>query len=92
MDGFSFPLRYATSLNTRAPLAEELGAAQLIIDEVRGRRVAQHRNLPVTGTLGVLKAAAQEGLLDLKTAVARLRLTSFHVAQAVLDFLLDDPE
>jgi predicted nucleic acid-binding protein len=71
-------------------LAEELGAAQLIIDEVRGRRVAQHRRLPVTGTLGVLKAGAQEGLLDLKTAVARLRQTSFHVAQNVLDLLLDD--
>jgi predicted nucleic acid-binding protein len=73
-------------------LAEELGAAQLIIDEVRGRRVAQHRYLPVTGTLGVLKAGAQEGLLDLKSAVARLRQTSFHVAQAVLDRLVDDHE
>lgn len=71
-------------------LAEELGADQLIIDEVRGRRVAQHRHLPVTGTLGVLKVGAQGGLLDLKTAVARLRQTSFHVAQDVLDRLLDD--
>ena len=74
-------------------LAEEQHAAQLIIDEVRGRmRVAQRRHLPVTGTLGVLKAGAQEGLLDLKTAVARLRQTSFHIAQNVLDLLIDDHE
>lgn len=71
-------------------LAEELGADQLIIDEVRGRRVAQHRHLPVTGTLGVLKAGAEEGLLDLKSVVARLNQTNFHVAQDILDRLLDE--
>lgn len=69
-------------------LAEELGADQLIIDEVRGRRIARHRHLPVTGTLGVLKAGAQQGLLDLKTAVARLSQTNFHIAQEILNRLI----
>jgi len=41
-------------------LAEELGADQLIIDEILGRRIARQRKLPVTGTLGVLKAAASQ--------------------------------
>jgi predicted nucleic acid-binding protein len=71
-------------------LAEELGVDQLIIDEIRGRRVALHRNLPVTGTLGVLKAGALQGLLELKPAVARLSQTNFHVAQEILDRLVDD--
>ena len=70
-------------------LAEELGADQLIIDEVRGRRVAKRRQIPFTGTLGVLAAAAERGLLDLKSAVDRLRQTSFHISQDILDRLIE---
>ena len=71
-------------------LAEELGADQLIIDETRGRREARRRQLPFTGTLGVLAAAAENGLLDLRSAVDRLRLTSFHIAKEILDRLIED--
>jgi len=35
-------------------LAQELGADQLIIDELRGRREAERRHLRFTGTVGVL--------------------------------------
>jgi predicted nucleic acid-binding protein len=70
-------------------LAQELGADQLIIDEIRGRREAQRRQLPFTGTLGVLPAAAENGLLDLRRAVDRLRHTNFHVAQEILDRLIE---
>jgi predicted nucleic acid-binding protein len=69
-------------------LAQELQADQLIIDEIRGRREAKRRQLPFTGTLGVLAAAAESGLLDLKSAVDRLRQTSFHIAQDILDRLI----
>lgn len=68
-------------------LAEELGADQIIIDESRGRREAQRRQLPFTGTLGVLAAGAEQGLLDLRSAVDRLRQTNFHIAQNILDRL-----
>jgi predicted nucleic acid-binding protein len=66
-------------------LAEELGADQIIIDEIRGRREAERRQLPFTGTLGVLAVAAENGLLDLKSAVERLRQTSFHISRDILD-------
>jgi predicted nucleic acid-binding protein len=70
-------------------LAQELGADQLIIDEIRGRREAQRRQLPFTGTLGVLSAAAENGLVDLRSAVDRLRHTNFHIAQEILDRLIE---
>jgi len=70
-------------------LAEELGADQIIIDEIRGRREAERRQLPFTGTLGVLAAAAESGLLDLRSAVDRLRHTNFHIAQNILDRLIE---
>jgi predicted nucleic acid-binding protein len=45
-------------------LAQELGADELIIDELRGRREAGRRQLHFIGTLGVLRSAADQGLLD----------------------------
>ena len=71
-------------------LAEELSADQLIVDELLGRREAERRNLPVIGTVGVLREAAEMGLLDLRSAFDRLRQTSFHVSPAILASLLDD--
>ncbi len=69
-------------------LAEEL-AAEIIIDEIRGRREAQRRRIPFTGTLGVLVAGAELGLLDLRNAVDRLRQTSFHISAKILERLLE---
>ena len=69
-------------------LAEELHADLIIIDESRGRQEAKRRHLPFTGTLGVLQVAAHRGLLDLKRAIDRLRQTSFHASQEILDQLL----
>jgi predicted nucleic acid-binding protein len=70
-------------------LAEELGADQIIIDEIRGRREAQRRHIPFTGTLGVLAAGAEQQLLDLRRAVDRLRQTSFHISAEILDRLIE---
>lgn len=72
-------------------LAEELAADQLIVDEILGRREAERRSLPVIGTIGVLREAAELGFLDLRNAFERLRQTSFHISPAILASLLNDP-
>jgi predicted nucleic acid-binding protein len=56
----------------------------MIMDEPRGRREAENRGFTVIGTLGVLKEAAGEGLLELRLAIERLRQTNFHISNAVL--------
>lgn len=66
-------------------LAESLDADLLLIDDAAGRAEARRRNLRVTGTLGVLRVAAELGALDVPEVVERLRATNFYVDQAVLD-------
>ena len=65
-------------------LAVELKADLLLMDDRRGRREAQSRGITVAGTLNILVAAASANLVDLPTAVAKLRATNFHIAEKVL--------
>ena len=69
-------------------LAEEIGANLLLIDERTGRREAMQRNLLVTGTLGILRAAAERGLVDGEEAMKRLTETSFRVSPKLLRFMI----
>jgi len=61
----------------------------LLMDEGKGRREAQRRNLRITGTLGVLNDAASRGWLDLPSAFQRLRQTTFRASPSLLQSLLD---
>jgi predicted nucleic acid-binding protein len=65
-------------------LALSLPVNRVLIDEARGRKEAERRNLKVTGTVGVLAAAHQNGPLDFDTAIARLCNTSFYVSSQLL--------
>lgn len=65
-------------------LAESSGADLLLIDESAGRAEARRRSLRVTGTLGVLRAAAEAGLFDVREVVSRLQATNFYVDEALL--------
>ena len=69
-------------------LAEELKAAAIIIDEERGRKEAKRRGLSTIGTLSVLRDAAERELVDLPTAIERLRRTNFRVSDQIIDSLL----
>ncbi len=63
-------------------LALQHNAALVLIDERRGRNYAVEQGLAVTGTLGILEAAARRGLVNLPIAVSRLRTTSFRASPA----------
>jgi predicted nucleic acid-binding protein len=69
-------------------LAQELNADELIMDDLTGRREAERRHLRVTGTVGVLRAAARVGVSNLKDALDRLRKTNFHLSQKLYDQLI----
>jgi predicted nucleic acid-binding protein len=66
-------------------LALLLRADRLLIDEWEGRAEAERRHLTVTGTLGVLAEAHQQGLLEFDAALARLRQTNFYMSERLLD-------
>jgi len=60
----------------------------LVMDDWKGRREAERRGILTIGTLGVLRDAAAQGLVDLPTAFASLRQTSFRAPGDVMTALL----
>ena len=70
-------------------LAENLKASLVLIDDRAGVTAALRKGLTVTGTLGVLKLAAERGLITLEAAVKDLTATNFRYSQALIDRLLE---
>jgi predicted nucleic acid-binding protein len=66
-------------------LAHELRADGVVIDEKLGRRSATERGLRVVGTIGVLEAAAERGLIDLGDAFEKVKKTDCWVSPKFLD-------
>jgi uncharacterized protein DUF3368 len=75
-------------------IAEELATLQrrmiVVADTTPINYLILIEDLPVIGTVGVLREAAEMGLLDLRSAFERLRQTSFHISPAILASLLSD--
>lgn len=65
-------------------LAYLLRADLLLIDELSGRAEARARSLRITGTLGLLRTAAERGMIEVPEILARLRDTSFYVDEALI--------
>ncbi len=66
-------------------LAQAMGADLLLIDEAAGRREASRRHIRVTGTLGVLRAAAEKGFVDVKDVLRRLQGTNFYLDPTLIE-------
>jgi predicted nucleic acid-binding protein len=70
-------------------LAETVRADLLLIDEAAGRAEAKRRHLRVTGTLGVLRAGAEQGLVNVPELLERLKATSFYLDETLLNAVFD---
>ncbi|MGA8026677.1 MAG: hypothetical protein WB992_05985 [Bryobacteraceae bacterium] len=71
-------------------LAVELHADLLLMDDREGVIAARHKGFRVAGTLAVLTMAAHRNLLNLADAFERLKGTSFHYRQEIMDRFLDE--
>jgi predicted nucleic acid-binding protein len=94
-------VRHTTSLLTDGSIAElgpgeteaialaaELHADLLLMDDRRGVVAALKKGLTVTGTMGLLARAAEQGIIDLADAFDRLKRTNFRYRQETMDILL----
>jgi predicted nucleic acid-binding protein len=72
-------------------LAQSLGASLVLLDEKRGRQMAQDLGLVISGTLGVLDLAARRGLVDLADALKRLERTNFRATPRLLRRIQEKP-
>jgi predicted nucleic acid-binding protein len=66
-------------------LALENETSLLLIDERKGRGIAQKLGLNITGTLGVLLKAKQKNLIDsLEMEIKNLKLAGFWISDAIV--------
>jgi predicted nucleic acid-binding protein len=68
-------------------LALSSGANSVLLDERKGRQAARERGLLVSGTLGVIRLAADQGLITVTDALDRLEKTNFRVTPRLLNSL-----
>jgi predicted nucleic acid-binding protein len=69
-------------------LTDEQQAPLLMTDDRDAYEAAVARGMAVTRTLRVLEIAAEQGLLDFPTIVARLRAAGFYMPEDVVDEML----
>ena len=70
-------------------LAETVHADLLLIHEAAGRAEAKRRHLRVMGTLGVLRAGAEQGFVDVPDLLERLKTTSFYLDEALVNTVFE---
>jgi predicted nucleic acid-binding protein len=66
-------------------LALATGAESVLLDERKGRQAARERGLRVSGTLGVIRFAADVGLITVTDALDRLGKTNFRASPRLLN-------
>jgi len=71
-------------------LALETKNSTLIIDEVKGRKIAKSLNLEIIGTIGILLLADKKGLItDVMSIILKIVNRGFRLSDTLLDKLID---
>lgn len=74
-------------------LSKEIAADVVIIDDANAKKHAKYLGLPVTGTLGVLIKAKQEGYIDkLKPILQQMVENGIYISQGLIELCLKQVE
>lgn len=74
-------------------LSKEIMADVVIIDDANAKKYAKYLKLPVTGTLGVLIRAKQEGYIDkLEPVLRQMVEKGIYLSQELIEFCLKQAE
>lgn len=66
-------------------LALESEPSLIIIDDNKGRKIAQKLNLNITGSLGIIVKAKREGIISaIKPILEKIQKTNFRYSQTIL--------
>jgi len=86
----TFPVTLHRGEQQAILLAEALRVDVLLIDEQIGRTIALSRNIPLSGTLGVLERADRMGFVsNFPQVLQRLKASGFFIAETLEQQLLD---
>jgi predicted nucleic acid-binding protein len=86
----TFPVTLHRGERQAILLAEAMRTDVLLIDEQIGRTIALSRNLPLSGTLGVLERADTMGFVrDFPQVLQRLKASGFFITEALEQQLLE---
>ncbi len=69
-------------------LAIQLKVDLILLDDLAARRVATRLQLEIVGLLGILGSAAEKGIIDFPSEIARLQQTSFRASSKLIGSLL----
>ena len=89
------PARSAPELGLDAGETQAISLAlelhcDLLIDDSKGKRTARSLGIQTIGALGLLRAAARVGAVDLLTALDRLQVTSFRAPPELVTYLCEE--
>jgi predicted nucleic acid-binding protein len=65
-------------------LALQSGVPAILIDEIAGREAAARLGLEISGTVGLLRKAANAGAVDFESAMGHLLETNFRISRSVV--------
>lgn len=62
----------------------------LIIDELKGRKIAESLNIEIIGTIGILVLADKRGLIkDILSIILKLVNKGFRLSDKIIDMLIE---